>query len=363
MRVCIELPRDYGWGPVRILRGRMEDDGYQVTEIRSPSHILLAVTGGGRPGRATELEGVAAGVPQRAPYGVLPALPALAPLLPGGGLAQGSVVAVESAGALCLALIAGPSQAGMWCGVAGMPHLGIVAAAEAGAEPGRMMLVPELGQRWPEEAAVMLDACQIVLLRPPERVSAAVRRRLETVARRSGSVLAVAGPWEGAPVRLRVARQAWEGVGDGYGRLRARRAEVIAEGRGCWYGHAGDGCGCPARTGMSRPPMSRRGTAAGMSGTSRIADEAVPVQNGGSRIRPDRLQATVGLLPACAAVDLDAFTTLRAANFSDGAKSSASTSYAERWAVGTNGRQRWPPRRYRCWAAKPISGRVNRANT
>ena len=118
MRACIELPRDYGWGPVRILRGRIEDDGYQVTEIRSSSRILLAVTGGGRPGRETEPGGVTAGVPQR-PYDVLPVLPALAPLLPGGGLAKGSVLAVEQPGALCLALIAGPSQAGMWCGVAG----------------------------------------------------------------------------------------------------------------------------------------------------------------------------------------------------------------------------------------------------
>ena len=237
MRACIELPRDYGWGPVRILRGRMEDDGYQVTEIRSSSRILLAVTGG-RPGRETEPEGVTAGVPQRAPYDVLPVLPALAPLLPGGGLAKGSVVAVESAGALCLALIAGPSQAGMWCGVAGMPHLGIVAAAEAGAEPGRMMLVPEPGPRWAEVAATMLDACAVVLLRPPGRAPPQARRRLETATRRSGAALIVAGTWDGAPVRLHVARQQWDGIGDGHGRLRARRAEVIAEGRARWCGRA-----------------------------------------------------------------------------------------------------------------------------
>ena len=231
MRACIELPRDYGWGPVRILRGRMEDDGYQVTEIRSSSRILLAVTGG-RPGREVEPEAVTAGVPQRAPYDVLPALPALAPLLPGGGLAKGSVVAVESAGALCLALIAGPSQAGMWCGVAGMPHLGIAAAAEAGAEPGRMMLVPEPGPRWAEVAATMLDACAVALLRPPGRAPAQARRRLETAARRSGAALIVAGAWDGAPVWLHVTRQQWDGIGDGYGQLRARRAEVTAEGRG-----------------------------------------------------------------------------------------------------------------------------------
>src|SRR5512142_2275145 len=106
MRACIEPQRDYGWGPVRILRGRIEGDGYQVTEIRSSSRILLAVTGGGRPGRESEPRGGTAGVPQR-PYGVLPVLPALAPLLPGGGLAKGSVVAIDRAGTLCVALMTG----------------------------------------------------------------------------------------------------------------------------------------------------------------------------------------------------------------------------------------------------------------
>jgi hypothetical protein len=38
---------------------------------------------------------------------VLPVLPALAELLPAGGLARGSVVAVDRSGLLCLALVAG----------------------------------------------------------------------------------------------------------------------------------------------------------------------------------------------------------------------------------------------------------------
>ena len=139
---------------------------------------------------------------------------------------------VDRASALCVALMAAPSQAGMWCGVAGMPGLGIVAAAEAGVEPGRMMLVPEPGPRWAEVAATMLDACEVVLLRPPGRAPAQARRRLETAACRSGAALIVAGTWDGAPVRLHVTRQQWDGICDGYGRLRARRAEVIAEGRG-----------------------------------------------------------------------------------------------------------------------------------
>ena len=52
---------------------------------------------------------------------VLPVLPALAGLLPGGGLARGSVLSVEQPGLLCLALVAGASAAGAWCGVAGLP--------------------------------------------------------------------------------------------------------------------------------------------------------------------------------------------------------------------------------------------------
>jgi hypothetical protein len=51
------------------------------------------------------------------------------------------------------------------------------------------------------------------------------------VLRRGGGVLIAAGAWDGAPVRLRVTQRSWAGIGDGHGRLRACRAEVLAEGR------------------------------------------------------------------------------------------------------------------------------------
>jgi hypothetical protein len=163
---------------------------------------------------------------------VLPVLPALADLLPAGGLARGSVVAVDRSGLLCLALVAGASAAGAWCGVAGVPDLGVVAAAALGAAPARLMLVPDPGPGWPQVVASMLEACEVVVVRPPARLQAEGRRRLEGVLRRGGGVLVVAGEWEGAPVRLRVTRRSWAGIGDGYGSLRACRAEVVAEGRG-----------------------------------------------------------------------------------------------------------------------------------
>ena len=164
--------------------------------------------------------------------GTLPVHPALRTLLPAGGLAKGSVVAVECYGMLCLALMAGASAAGAWCAVAGVPEFGPAAAAASGTDLDRLLLVPEPGARWPQVVAWLLEGCELVIVRPPAPPAARVRQRLEAVLRRYAGVLLVAGKWEGAPVRLRVARQRWTGLGDGHGRLRACQAEVTAAGRG-----------------------------------------------------------------------------------------------------------------------------------
>ena len=64
-------------------------------------------------------------------------LPALRELLPRGGLARGSVVSVAEFGLLALALVAGASADGAWCGIAGVPEAGVLAAAGLGLEPER----------------------------------------------------------------------------------------------------------------------------------------------------------------------------------------------------------------------------------
>jgi hypothetical protein len=164
--------------------------------------------------------------------GVLPVLPALRELLPRGGLARGSVVAVAEFGLLCLALAAGASADGAWCGVAGVPEAGVLAAAGLGLDAGRILLVPDPGPTWPQVVASLLDGCELVLLRPPAPASPQIRQRLEATLRRGRGVLLVAGDWPGAQVRLRVITQRWTGLGDGHGRLRACCAEVMADGRG-----------------------------------------------------------------------------------------------------------------------------------
>jgi hypothetical protein len=164
--------------------------------------------------------------------GTLPVLPALRELLPGGGLQRGSVVTSEGFGLLSLALVAEAVADGAWCAMAGVPDVGMRAAAEAGVDPGRVLLVADPGPRWPQVVAALLDGFDIVLLCPPDQPPAQLRRKLEAAARRYGSVLLVAGDWPGAQSRLLVTRAEWAGIGAGHGRLRARRAQVVATGRG-----------------------------------------------------------------------------------------------------------------------------------
>src|SRR5437588_4635594 len=161
----------------------------------------------------------------------LPVLPALADLLPEGGLRRGSTVAV-SATSLALALTAGPSQAGSWCAAVGLPSLGLVAAAEVGVVLERFPLVGRPGDEWPAVVATLVDAVDVVLVCLPRHVRSGDARRLVAKARERGAVLVTTGGSFSAEVHLSVAASTWKGLGKGDGRLRARRMDVVATGRG-----------------------------------------------------------------------------------------------------------------------------------
>jgi hypothetical protein len=171
---------------------------------------------------------------------VLPVLSPLEGLLPEGGLRRGSVVGVTGpAGAtsLALALVAGASVTGSWCAVVGVPSLGVAAAAELGLALERLALVPFPAAQWATVTAALLDALDVVVVRPARPVRPADARRLAARARERGSVLVplAAGPpaWpEGLDLRLRAVGATWHGLGSGHGHLRARRVEVVASGRG-----------------------------------------------------------------------------------------------------------------------------------
>lgn len=162
--------------------------------------------------------------------GVLPALPAVRDVLPGGGLRRGSVTTVDDP-ALMLALAAGPSTTGGWVAVVGMPDCGVLSAVDMGVDPHRLLLVDRPGPRWPEVVAALLDGIDLVLTRLADQPAPHVARRLTALARRHGSALAVAGPWQGADLHLRVTAARWAGIADGHGHLSGRYAEVTAQGR------------------------------------------------------------------------------------------------------------------------------------
>jgi hypothetical protein len=165
---------------------------------------------------------------------LLPVVPALRPLLPGQGLRRGTTVTVSRSAALALALVAGASATGSWVAAVGLPDLGIVAAAETGIALERLALVPAPGPRaWPTVVAALLDAVDVVLVRPPARLPGAQARRLAARARERGAVLVPLGPWsEPADLRLALTASDWHGLGQGHGHLRARRVEVLVAGRG-----------------------------------------------------------------------------------------------------------------------------------
>src|SRR5579884_2693153 len=181
----------------------------------------------------------------------LPVLPALAPVLP-SGLRRGAIVGVSGPGAtsVALALLAGPSRAGSWVAVVGLPDLGVAAADEAGMDLSRLALVPHPGDRGPVVAATLVDGLDVVVVGPGAGIGPADARRLAARTRQRGAVLvAAARPWsERCDIELSVAASAWVGLERGCGHLSRRLLEVEGGGTG-----GGPGCGCPP----GRAPLCR----------------------------------------------------------------------------------------------------------
>ena len=170
----------------------------------------------------------------------LPVSPALADLLP-DGLRRGSTVGVAGPGArsLAFALIAEATATGSWAAVVGDPDLGFAAAAEVGVALARLAVVdlsgPTASRQWGAVVSALVGGLDLVLVAPRRQVRAADARRLAARARERGSVLIRIGdaPWPDRPdLELALGGATWEGPEDGYGRLRCRRAEVVATGRG-----------------------------------------------------------------------------------------------------------------------------------
>jgi hypothetical protein len=191
-----------------------------------------------RPGQRQQLAatlGRRARPPVLADERALPVPAPLASLLPGDCLRRGSTVAVRRSVALALALVAEASASGSWVAAVGLPDLGVVAAAEAGIALDRLVLVPAPPPRtWAAVVAALLDAIDVVLVRPPASLHTADARRLAARARQRGAVLVPLGDaWtDPADLHLAVTASQWRGLGQGHGHLKARWVAVAAHGRG-----------------------------------------------------------------------------------------------------------------------------------
>ena len=139
---------------------------------------------------------------------------------------------------LALELLAGISIGGHWCAAAGLPELGLVAAAERGIELSRLLLVADLGPpgTWQHVVATLFDAVDAVLFAPPAGVRPADARRLGARVRDRGTVLLVldrCGNWPvPGDLRCLVTWSEWVGLSAGHGLLSGRNGEIEVSGRG-----------------------------------------------------------------------------------------------------------------------------------
>lgn len=162
---------------------------------------------------------------------VLPVHPALAALLPGGGLRPGAAYSLGSSTSLLFALLARPSREGSWCGVVGVPRLGAEAAENAGVDLSHLVLIPDPGERWLAVVATIAEVLPVVAVRPPARAKDAEISRLAARMRERGSVLLVQGPWPQTEAMIDIADPVWAGLGDGYGLLEQRELTVTVSSR------------------------------------------------------------------------------------------------------------------------------------
>lgn len=226
---------------------------------------------GVRTATAVELAKLSSAAPAADGASALPVPAALSGVLP-HGLRRGTAVGVTGSVSLLLALLGALSADGAWCALVGLPTVGAEAAVEYGVRLSRLAVIPSPGAQWERAVGALLDGFDVVAVRPRGRVPPGEAQRLAARTRSQGAVLIPFGDvaWPGVEVRLDVADARWDGIGDGFGRLRARRLTVTAQGRGraarprsaaLWLPAAGGGAS--QASGVSAPatvvPLSRAG--------------------------------------------------------------------------------------------------------
>ncbi len=168
----------------------------------------------------------------------LPVPAGLAGLFVDGAMVRGRVLSCTGTAStsLALALVSPAVQAGGWLAVIDVPTIGLDAASESGIPLERVVGI-DLGERpeevWPDVVAAAADGFELLLTRVPVGVRPSAARSVATRVQQRGAVVVVLGdpgplPCDGV---VESTDRRWEGLGDGFGRLRHRTVLVDARGR------------------------------------------------------------------------------------------------------------------------------------
>lgn len=166
---------------------------------------------------------------------LLPVPAGLERLFPAGGLRRGTAVQVTGSASLLLALAAaasGDRDRDTWCAVVAMPDVGLAAAAEAGLDLDRTVVVPKPGPDAPAVLGALIDGFDVVVLGRCPALSDADRRTATSRLRTREAVLLTSERWGGAQVVLEAGERSWFGVGAGDGVLTGREVTVTSYARG-----------------------------------------------------------------------------------------------------------------------------------
>lgn len=161
----------------------------------------------------------------------LPTRAELSGLLPGGALRKGAMYAVHGSASLAVALLAEASRSGAWCGIIGLPDLGLEGAARLGLALDRCILIPHAGPQSLSIVHTLSEVLTVMLLGPSVRPRPGEVERLSARLRDHGAALIVTGTWPRTASTLRVTRSRWHGLGTGHGMLTMRDLTVRSEDR------------------------------------------------------------------------------------------------------------------------------------
>lgn len=155
--------------------------------------------------------------------------PALASVIPHGGIRRGSTLSMVGSTTVLLHLTAALAADGAWTAIIAHPDLGLAAAVDAGIDPERVVLIPEPGPGMAEVLGAVVDGFGLVVIGRTRAISERDRRAISQRIRHRGGVLICAEPWPGAEVTLEAVECSWQGLSDS-GRLTG--AAVVVRGRG-----------------------------------------------------------------------------------------------------------------------------------